>query len=99
MSKPAFLLSLSLLSAAVAILFWLLHGGPDEASIGGGGYDLGPFLYSWTLVLLSGVWTVIAFLAGLTGAKGGAARRGFVLAWLGLAVFALTLWLHGPDLN
>lgn len=98
MSKSAFLIWLSLLLAAVAILFWLLYGGPTEAAIGGGGYDLGPFLYSWTLILLSGLWAVIAFIAGLAGAKGGPARRGYVLAVLGVAVFALTLWLHGTDL-
>lgn len=99
MSKPSFIIWLSLLSAAVGALFWLLHSGPDKASIGGGGYDLGPFLYSWMLVFLSGFWTVIAFVAGLRGAKSGPARRGYILAGLGMVVFTLTLWLHGADLN
>ena len=99
MSRSAFLIWLSLLTGAVAVLFWLLHGGPESASVGGGGYDLGPFLYAWLLILLSGLWTVMACVAGLARAKGGAAWRAFVLAGLGLAVFALTLWLHGSDLS
>lgn len=98
MSRPAFLIWLSALTAAAAILYWLLHGGPDTASVGGGGYDLGPFLYAWLLVLMSGLGTLAASVAGLA-AKGAAARRAFVLAALGLAVLALTLWLHGSDLT
>ncbi|MDO9638967.1 MAG: hypothetical protein Q7J44_10530 [Pseudotabrizicola sp.] len=98
MSQTAFMIWFALLSGAVAILFWLLHGGPDAASVGGGGYDLGPFIYAWLLVLLSGLWTVMAFVAGLA-TKGGAPWRAFVLGGLGLAVFVLTLWLHGSDLS
>ena len=98
MSHRAFLIWLTLLTPAVAVLYGLLHGGPQTASVGGGGYDLGPFLYSWLLLLLSGLWTLTAGVAGLV-AKGGSARRAFVLSGLGLAVLALTLWLHGSDLS
>lgn len=98
MSHRAFLIWLPFLTVAVALLFWLLHGGPQTASVGGGGYDLGPFLYSWLLVLLSGLWTLTACVAGL-GATGRSAGRAFVLAAFGVAVFVLTLWLHGSDLG
>ena len=99
MSNLSFLIWLCLLTAAVATLFWLLHGGTDAPSIGGGGYDLGPFLYSWLLVLLSGVWTLGALMAGIATRDRSAAKRGFALAGLGLASLALALALHGQNLS
>lgn len=99
MSNRTFLLCLVLLIPTATILLWLLHGGPDTPSVGGGGYDLGPFIYSWLLTLLSGGWAVGAGLAGLVGRDRKGSVRAFALAAMGLAVLVLTLALHGSDLS
>ncbi|MDR7124576.1 hypothetical protein [Pseudotabrizicola sp. 4114] len=99
MSNRTFLMCLALLTPAAALLLWLLHGGTDTPSVGGGGYDLGPFIYSWLLTLLSGGWTVGAGLAGLAGQDREAGLRAFALAAVGLAVLVFTLVLHGSDLT
>ncbi|RGP36248.1 hypothetical protein [Pseudotabrizicola alkalilacus] len=99
MSQRAFLIWLTLLGTVAALLLWLLHGGPETPSVGGGGYDLGPFVYGWLLTLLSGGWIVGAGLAGLGRRDRKASLRAFALAVVGLAVLVLTLILHGSDLN
>ncbi len=99
MSNRAFLIWLALLLPPVAVLFWLLNGGPVSPSVGGGDYDLGPFVYGWLLVLLSGGCAVIAALAGVTQRDRAAAKRAFTLAALGAGVLVATLVLHGSDLT
>jgi hypothetical protein len=99
MSNRAFLIWLALLLPPVAVLFWLLNGGPVTPSVGGGGYDLGPFVYSWLLVLLSGGLTLIAALTGLGRGGRAASARAFALAALGAAVLVATLVLYGSDLT
>lgn len=99
MSHRAFLIWLALLVPPVAVLFWLLTGGPVTPSVGGGGYDLGPFVYGWLLVLLGGGCAVIAALAGVTRGGRAASARAFALAAFGAAVLVATLVLHGSDLS
>jgi hypothetical protein len=44
-------------------------------SIGGGGYDLGPFLYSWLLVIVTVVWS-LCLRSRLTVSRPGFVKAG-----------------------
>ncbi|CAN7629908.1 hypothetical protein [Neorhizobium sp. LjRoot104] len=56
---------MSALAMPVIILIGAQIDTVSGPSIGGGGYDLGPFLYSWLLVIITGVWSACACAAAL----------------------------------
>lgn len=101
MSRSSFLIWLGTLSSASAVLLWLLHSGGrvEYPSIGGGGYNLDDFIYSWGLLILTGLWAVIAFLVGLSLADRSSSKRAFLLGGWGTLAMLLTLFLHGSDLS
>lgn len=101
MSRSFFLIWLGGLGSAAGVLFWLLHrgGGTGFPPIGGGGYSLDDFIYSWALVILTGLWATVAFFVGLGRADGVASRRAFILSGCGVLTMLLALWLHGSDLS
>lgn len=57
-NKLSFWVWLAILAIPVFSLVaaqWDTNTGP---SIGGGGYDLGPFIYSWLLIIITFVWSL-----------------------------------------
>jgi len=68
-------------------------------SIGGGDYDLGPFLYSWALVIVTSVWSLCSLAAALLRSDRAASQRAFGLTAIGAATFASILLLCGKNLS
>ncbi len=90
---------LCLLLAAGAVSSALTDWNTDPPPpIGGGGYDLGDFVYSWALILLNGGASVISFVVGLNVDDRSASRRAFVFAAVALALLAIAAIIHGDNL-
>jgi hypothetical protein len=67
-------------------------------SIGGGGYDLGPFLYSWALIIVTAVWSLCALAAALIHRDRKTSIRSFGLTAIGAATFTTVLLLYWKNL-
>jgi hypothetical protein len=67
-------------------------------SIGGGGYDLGPFLYSWALIIFTAMWPLFALAAALIQRDRAASKRAFGLTAIGAATFAAVMHFYGNNL-
>ncbi len=101
MSKNVFrwcLLCLLLAAGALssALMNWDTNPMPP---IGGGGYDLSDFVYSWALVLLSGGASVISLVVGLNVDDRPASHRAFVFAAIALALLAIAATMYGDNLR
>ena len=68
------------------------------ASIGGGGYDLGPFLYSWALIIVTAVWSLCTLGVALTRRDRAASMRAFGLTAIGAVTFAAVVLLYWRNL-
>ena len=68
-------------------------------SIGGGGYDLGPFLYSWALIIVTAVWSLCTMAAALVYRDRAAAMRAWRLSVFGVATFIAVLLLYRGNLH
>src|SRR3982751_2642015 len=82
---------LSVLATPVIILIGAQIDTTSGPSIGGGGYDLGPFLYSWLLVIVTVIWSLCALVAVLLYRNGASSRRALVLAVIGIVTLILVL--------
>lgn len=70
-----------LLTLAVPVLFLVAVqiDTNSDASIGGGGYDLAPFLYSWLSIIITAWWSLCTFAAALMHRDRAASMRAFGL--------------------
>ncbi len=71
----------------------------SRASIGGGGYDLGPFLYSWLLIIVTGVWSFCTLVAALIHRDRVVKIRALYLAAMGFITFVTVLLLYQKNLS
>lgn len=69
------------------------------ASIGGGGYDLGPFLYSWLLIIVTGVWSLCTLVTALILRDRAAKIRALGLTAMGFITFVTVLLLYQNNLS
>jgi hypothetical protein len=99
MRRWSFWLWLAALAVPVSVLISLqidLSAGP---SIGGGGYDLGPFIYSWLLMLTTGTWTVCTFIAALAYRDKEVGKKALILTAIGCLTFLIALQVYGRNLS
>lgn len=68
-------------------------------SIGGGGYDLGPFLYSWLLVIVTGMWSLCTFATALLYRDRASSRQALGLTTVGIMTFVAVLFFYHHKLN
>ncbi|UHS58465.1 hypothetical protein [Agrobacterium vaccinii] len=68
-------------------------------SIGGGGYDLGPFLYSWLLVIITTVWSLCSFAIAIFHKAEATRKRSFGLTTIGITTLAAILLFYGKNLS
>lgn len=68
-------------------------------SIGGGGYDLGPFLYSWLLIIVTGGWSLCTFTAAIIHRDRAASMRAVGLTVIGFVTFVTVLLLYRQNLS
>lgn len=87
MSDRSFWIWLSVLVIPVLILVAAQVDTNSSPSIGGGGYDLGPFLYSWLLVVVTAFWSLCALAAALLYRDRASTLRALGLAAIGLVTF------------
>lgn len=69
------------------------------ASIGGGGYDLGPFLYSWLLVIITVAWSLASAAAAVFHRARASRMRALCLTAVGLFTLAMVLVFYGQKLS
>ncbi|CAN7735724.1 hypothetical protein [Neorhizobium sp. LjRoot104] len=90
---------LSALAMPVIILIGAQIDTASGPSIGGGGYDLGRFLYSWLLVIVTGVWSACACAAALSYRDRASPRQVLVLALIGIITLTLVLFFYRGNLR
>jgi hypothetical protein len=87
------------LAIPVAVLVAAQVDTSPAPSIGGGGYDLGPFLYSWLLIIFTGLWSLCAFVAALLQKDRASSLRAFGLAAVGVLIFTVVLLFYRENLS
>lgn len=90
---------LSALAIPVVILIGAQIDTTSRPSIGGGGYDLGPFVYSWLLVIVTVVWSVCAIAAALLYRDRTSSRQALVLTAIGIITLATVLLFYRENLS
>ncbi|UHS63178.1 hypothetical protein HRR99_16345 [Agrobacterium vaccinii] len=68
-------------------------------SIGGGGYDLGPFLYSWLLVIIAAMWSLCTFAVAVVHRESVTRSRYLGLTGVGVVTLAAILLFYGKNLS
>ncbi len=71
----------------------------SSPSIGGGGYDLGPFVYSWLLVIFTAIWSLGMLVTALVLKDRASSMRGFALSAIGAATFVTVLLAYYENLS
>ncbi|MFS2042127.1 hypothetical protein SAMN05216358_0646 [Rhizobium sp. AN5] len=99
MENKSLYIWLLMLAVPVSVLIAAQVDTGSAPSIGGGGYDLGPFVYSWLLVIFTALWSVCAFVAALLQKGRASSFRAFGLAGFGVVVFTATLLFYGENLS
>lgn len=99
MKNKWFWVWLSILAIPVFSLIVVQIDTNSGASIGGGGYDLGPFLYSWLLIIVTGVWTFCTLAAALIHRDRAAKIRALCLAAMGFITLVTVLLLYHNNLS
>lgn len=93
MTSKIFWVWLSVLVIPVFILGAVQVDTRSGPSIGGGGYDLGPFLYSWAMVILTVLWSLCTFGAALVYKNRRSSLRALSLATVGvITLFGIVLF-------
>ncbi|CAB3904803.1 hypothetical protein [Achromobacter piechaudii] len=96
----AFLIWLALFAVVAGTLIALLMPRPSATpSIGGGGYDLSDWVYTWSLLLFTGLWSLIALMIGMSRNNPMAAKRAYRLAAIGGATFVGAAVAFGGNLH
>lgn len=99
MINKSFWVMLLLLAVPVFSLIAVQIDTSSGASIGGGGYDLGPFLYSWLLIIVTTVWSLCTFAAAIIHRERTAKIRALFLTAIGFATFVAVLLLYRTNLS
>ncbi|CDN94980.1 hypothetical protein FLX27_15685 [Agrobacterium tumefaciens] len=99
MKNKWFWVWLSILVIPVFSLIVVQIDTSSGASIGGGGYDLGPFLYSWLLIIVTGVWSLCTFVTALIHRDRAAKIRALGLTAMGFITFVTVLLLYQKNLS
>jgi hypothetical protein len=89
---------LTALALPVVILIGAQIDTTSGPSIGGGGYDLGPFLYSWLLVIVTGVWSLSACAAASLYQDRASSRQALILTAIGVITIAMVLVFYRDNL-
>jgi hypothetical protein len=87
------------LALPVVILIGAQIDTTSGPSIGGGGYDLGAFLYSWLLVIVTVVWSLCTCAAALLYRDRASSRQALVLIAIGIITFATVLFFYRGNLS
>lgn len=90
---------LSALAIPAVILVGAQIDTTSGPSIGGGGYDLGPFLYSWLLVIVTVVWSLCAIAATLLYRDRASSRQALVLTAIGIITLVMVLLFYRNNLS
>lgn len=90
---------LSALAIPVAILIGAQIDTTSGPSIGGGGYDLGPFLYSWLLIIVTVVWSLCTCAAALLYRDRASSMQSLVLTAIGVVTLAMVLLFYRGNLS
>jgi isoprenylcysteine carboxyl methyltransferase (ICMT) family protein YpbQ len=90
---------LLMLAVPVSVLIAAQVDTSSAPSIGGGGYDLGPFVYSWLLIIFTALWSLCAFVAALLKKDRASSFRAFGLAGFGVLVFTVMMLFYGENLS
>lgn len=69
------------------------------ASIGGGGYDLGPFLYSWLLIIVTAIWSLFTLAVALIHRDRSAKMRAVCLTVIGCVTLIIVLFIYRKNLS
>jgi threonine/homoserine efflux transporter RhtA len=90
---------LTALALPVVVLIGAQIDTASGPSIGGGGYDLGPFLYSWLLVIVTGVWSLCTCAASLLYRDRASSRQALILTAIGITTLAMVLVFYRDNLS
>jgi hypothetical protein len=90
---------LSALAIPVVILVGAQVDTTSGPPIGGGGYDLGPFLYSWLLVIVTVVWSLCACAAAFLYRERASTREALGLTAMGILTVAMVLLFYRENLS
>lgn len=99
MTSKALLIWLLVLAIPVFTLIAAQVDTTSGPSIGGGGYDLGPFLYSWLLVIVTVLWSLCALAAALFSREGRSSRQALTLTTIGIITLAAVLIFYRENLS
>ena len=99
MNNRSFWVWIAALAVPVVSLIAVQIDTNSGASIGGGGYDLGPFLYSWLLIIVTAGWLLCAFTAALIHRGRAASKRAVGLTVIGFVTLVIALLLYRQNLS
>ncbi|MET0171755.1 hypothetical protein [Neorhizobium sp. JUb45] len=99
MRTKSMCLWLSALAIPVFILVAVQVDKPSSPSIGGGGYDLGPLVYSWLLIMITVLWSVCTFVAAVNFKDRASSKRAFILMAMGIITFTVVLLVYHDNLS
>lgn len=99
MRTRSYFLWLSTLALPVVLLVAVQADKPTSPSIGGGGYDLGPFIYSWLLIVFTGLWSLGTFVAAVSFNNQESSRSAFALTAVGVITFTAVLLVYRDNLS
>ena len=95
--------TIAIWSLALALPVIILIGAQIDTtsgpSIGGGGYDLGPFLYSWLLIIVTVAWSLCTCAAALLYRDRASSRQALVLTAIGIITLAMVLLFYRGNLS
>lgn len=98
MNKLSFWVWLAILAIPVFSLVvaqWDINNGP---SIGGGGYDLGPFVYSWLLIIITFIWSLCVLGVAVFRRSRTSPLLTFGLPAIGATTFAILFLVYQNNL-
>ncbi|MGI2034002.1 hypothetical protein ACRQ1B_16535 [Rhizobium panacihumi] len=98
MIKLSFWIWLAILAIPVFSLVaaqWDINNGP---SIGGGGYDLGPFIYSWLLIIITFIWSLCVLGVAIVRRSRTSQLTNFGLPAIGAITFAILFLVYQNNL-
>lgn len=99
MGNKSFWVWLLVLAVPVFSLIAVQIDTNSGASIGGGGYDLGPFLYSWLLIFVTVMWSLCTLAAALIHRDRAARMRALCLTAIGSVTFIIVLFIYRKNLS
>lgn len=99
MGNKSACLWLSALAIPVIALLAVQTDTTNYPSIGGGGYDLGPFVYSGLLIIFTAVWSLGMFAAALIVKDRVSSTRAFALSAVGAVIFTVVVLVYHQNLS